>query len=63
MPLYTHVLAMKMGVRWIYAHSSFPWDSRDIKGLRWTMLEFISATYLQRNTFQLKSKYSIMRVR
>ena len=42
MPLFIHVLAIKMGVCWIYAHSLFVQDdNRDIEGLRCTMLEFI----------------------
>ena len=52
MLLYTHVLAIKMLVCWIYAHSLFAEDdNRDIRGLRYTMLQFTSATFLWENTF------------
>ena len=38
MPLYTHVLAIKMRVCWIYEHSLFVYDdNKDIRGLRCTM--------------------------
>ena len=50
MSLYTHVLVIKMGVCYIYAHSLFVWDSKDIRCLRCTMLEFVSATFRRRNT-------------
>ena len=33
LPLYAHVIAIKMGVSCIYAYSLFVWDSRDIRGL------------------------------
>ena len=50
MSLYTHVLVIKMSVCCIYAHSLFVWDSKDIRGLRSAMLEFVSATFRRRNT-------------
>ena len=49
---FTYVLAIKMLVCWIYAHSLFAKDDkRDIKGLRCIMLQLISATFLWENTF------------
>ena len=41
------------------AYRLFVWDSRNIRGLSYEMLEFISGTFLWRNTSQLKCKYSI----
>ena len=37
--------------KWVCtAYSLFVWGSRDIRGLRSAMLEFISGTFLWRNT-------------
>ena len=48
-----------MGVCCIYAYGLFVWDSMDIRSLRCAMTEFMSATFLRRNTSYLKCKYSI----
>ena len=46
--------------KWVsVAYSLFVWDSRNIRGLRYVMLEFISGIFLWRNTSYLKCKYSI----
>ena len=42
------------------AYSLFMWDSRNIRGLRCAMLEFVSGTFLWRSTSQLKCKYSVI---
>ena len=44
LPLYAHVIAIKMGVSCIYAYSLFVWDSRDIRGLYFS--NFSSEKYL-----------------
>ena len=60
-PLYTHVLAMKnvCVLHVSMAHSLFVWDNRDI-GLRCAMLEFVSATFFERNTSYLRFRCSII---
>ena len=61
-PLCTHVLAMKnvCVLHVSMAHSLFVWDNRDIRGLRCAMLEFVSATFFERNTSYLRFRYSII---
>ena len=50
MPLYAHIIAIKDGCLLHIFYSLFVLDSWDIRRLRCAMLEFISATFLWRNT-------------